>query len=68
MTYNFGSSGKRVPGVVEVVEPEFEILHIAKAIGLALHGLDFVVEAFQRAIGYFVGVIPEQSLHTGQHR
>ena len=53
---------------MEVVEPEFEILHVTKAIGLALHGLDFVVQAFQRPIGYFVGVIPEQSLHAGQHR
>ena len=63
-----GSSCKRVPGVVEVVEPEFEILHVAEAIGLALHAFDFVVETFQRPIGYFVGVIPKQSLHAGQHR
>ena len=63
----YGSSGKRVPGVVEVVEPEFEILHVAEAIGLAFHGLDFVIEAFQRPIGYIVGVIPEQSLHAVQH-
>jgi len=58
ITVKNGSSGKCVPGVVEVVEPEFEILHVTEPIGLALHGLDFVIEAFQRPIGYFVGVIP----------
>ena len=66
--YNNGSSGKRVPGVVEVVRAEFEVLHVTEAIGLSLHGLDFVVQAFQRAVGDLVGVIAEQSLHAGQDR
>ena len=60
--YNNGSSGKRVPGVVEIVKPKFEVLHVAEAIGLPLHGLDFVVQASQRAVGDLVGIIAKQAL------
>ena len=63
-----GSSGKRVPGVVEVVESELEVFHVTEPIGLPFHGLDFVVQAFQRAVGYLVGVVAEQPLHAGKYR
>jgi len=53
---------------VEVIEPELEVFHVTKTIGLSLHGLDFVVESFQGTVGDLVGVIAEQSLHTGEYR
>jgi hypothetical protein len=31
---------------VEVLESELEVFHIPEAVGLALHGLDFVIEAW----------------------
>ena len=50
-----GSSVKSVPGVVEVIEPEFEVFHVSEAVGLALHGFDFVVESFQGALVILCG-------------
>jgi len=64
----YGSSGKRVPGVVEVIEPELEVFHVSEAIGLPFQGFDFVIESFQGTVGGLVGVIAEQSLHADEDR
>ncbi len=59
MENKFGSSGNLVPGIVEVVESELEVFHVSEAIGLALHGFDFVVETIQGTVGDFVRVLAE---------
>ena len=61
-----GSSGKRVPSVVEIAKPELEVFHVAEAVVLPFHGFDFVVQAFQRAVGNLVGIIAKQALHAVQ--
>jgi hypothetical protein len=43
------SSNESVFGSVQAKDLEFEERFIAEAVGLPLHGLDFVVDAFQRA-------------------
>jgi len=54
---------------VEVIESELEAFHVSEAVGLSLHGLDFVVEASQGTVGDIVGVIiAEQSLPAGEYR
>lgn len=44
---------------MEVVESELEVFHVSEAIGLALHGFDFVVETIQGTVGDFVRVLAE---------
>ena len=46
----FGSSGKCVLFVMKGHEFQFEELHVSVAIGLAFHGLSFVVESLQRSV------------------
>src|ERR1017187_5827672 len=48
-TEECGSSNESIFCLVESKDLEFEELAITEAIGLTLHGLDFVVDAFQRA-------------------
>ena len=45
-------AGERVPGVVE---PELEVFHVPAIVGLTLHGLDCVIEAFQKTVGVLWG-------------